>query len=276
MNSVEKFQLAQEVADSDAVLREAYAAVEWDSLDDDGKQWIAAIVGEAFNLGAARHREAARFLLWQYDRKGPLAESHEAWEQLREALTKPAGRECTCGGDPDQPTDHHDLSCPLTIPAPDAFAGLERDQLREALAIYGDRSAMGTVEPQYLQQAIDDALSWANERGIRPRGDVARKIMAEMGMDTAALSDRDDTRALEQFRIDEREDDMLIAEPHWQHGWRCIARRPKLATNEEWRPDAERIVAALSAHRGQPASVELHERRPACEGADCGEPRSTI
>jgi hypothetical protein len=47
------------------------------------------------------------------------------------------------------------------------------------------------------------------------------------------------------FMIDERDDDMLIAERHWQYGWRCIARRPKLMTNDEWRPEAERIVRAL-------------------------------
>lgn len=49
-----------------------------------------------------------------------------------------------------------------------------------------------------------------------------------------------------EFSIDERGDDMLIAERHWQFGWRCIARRPKLLTNDEWRPDADRIIAALS------------------------------
>lgn len=24
-------------------------------------------------------------------------------------------KECTCGGDVDQPTSHHDISCPLTL-----------------------------------------------------------------------------------------------------------------------------------------------------------------
>jgi hypothetical protein len=32
-------------------------------------------------------REAATFLLWQYDRKGPIADSIEAWEALRAALS---------------------------------------------------------------------------------------------------------------------------------------------------------------------------------------------
>lgn len=34
----------------------------------------------------------------------------------------------------------------------------ERDLLRQAIVRYGDRSRMGTVEPQELQQAIDDAF----------------------------------------------------------------------------------------------------------------------
>lgn len=60
-----------------------------------------------------------------------------------------------------------------------------------------------------------------------------------------------------QFSIDEREDDMLIAERHWQFGWRCIARRPKLMANNEWRPDAQRIVAALSTRAPSPEHGEL-------------------
>jgi hypothetical protein len=37
---------------------------------------------------AAGLREAAQFLLWQFDRKGPVADSLEAWEALRAALAK--------------------------------------------------------------------------------------------------------------------------------------------------------------------------------------------
>ena len=55
------------------------------------------------------------------------------------------------------------------------------------------------------------------------------------------------TAAVGQFSLDERDDDMLICERHWQFGWRCLARRPKLMTNDEWRPDAQRIINALSA-----------------------------
>lgn len=44
--------IAEDIADSDAVLRSAYAAVEWDSLDENGKEWIAAIVREAFARSA--------------------------------------------------------------------------------------------------------------------------------------------------------------------------------------------------------------------------------
>lgn len=61
-----------------------------------------------------------------------------------------------------------------------------------------------------------------------------------------------------QFSIQEREDDMLIARRDWQFGWRCIARRPKAMTNEEWRPEAERIVTALSTQ--PPPMSDVRER----------------
>lgn len=54
-------------------------------------------------------------------------------------------------------------------------------------------------------------------------------------------------RPVEGLRLEEREDDALIAAPHWQYGSIAICRRPKLMSNEEWRPIAERIIAALSA-----------------------------
>jgi hypothetical protein len=38
---------AKAICDSDAVMRAAYAACEWDSLDENGREWIAAIVREA-------------------------------------------------------------------------------------------------------------------------------------------------------------------------------------------------------------------------------------
>lgn len=59
-------------------------------------------------------------------------------------------------------------------------------------------------------------------------------------------------RPIQGLLIVERDDDALITAPHWQFGNMCIARRPKLMSNEEWRPMAERIVAALSASPPQP------------------------
>lgn len=53
------------------------------------------------------------------------------------------------------------------------------------------------------------------------------------------------------FFIDEREDDMLICAKDWQLGSRCIARRPKLASNDEWRDTAETIIAALEDARAK-------------------------
>ena len=60
------------------------------------------------------------------------------------------------------------------------------------------------------------------------------------------------------YFIQERDDDMLIAQKDWQFGSRCIARRPRLLTNDEWRPTAERIVAALTdaARKAEPPKGE--------------------
>ncbi|KEZ00630.1 hypothetical protein AI27_18010 [Sphingomonas sp. BHC-A] len=49
--TVEEIRFAQAVVDSDPVLR-VYAACEWDSLHDDGKQWIAVIIREAMKTAA--------------------------------------------------------------------------------------------------------------------------------------------------------------------------------------------------------------------------------
>jgi hypothetical protein len=51
---------------------------------------IPADRGQAMSTPDEPWRTAAQFLLWQYDRKGPLAESHEAWEQLRASLATPS------------------------------------------------------------------------------------------------------------------------------------------------------------------------------------------
>jgi hypothetical protein len=58
------------------------------------------------------------------------------------------------------------------------------------------------------------------------------------------------------YFIQERDDDMLICAEHWNYGSICVARRPKLATNDEWRPQAQRIVAALEAMRALPTIEE--------------------
>lgn len=38
-------------------------------------------------------RKAAEFLLWQYDRGGPILESEEAWEALRASMGNDGGQE---------------------------------------------------------------------------------------------------------------------------------------------------------------------------------------
>lgn len=55
------------------------------------------------------------------------------------------------------------------------------------------------------------------------------------------------------YLIQERKDDMLICARDYRFGWRCIARRPKLLKNDEWRPQAEEIVAALATLPTAPA-----------------------
>jgi hypothetical protein len=54
------------------------------------------------------------------------------------------------------------------------------------------------------------------------------------------------TPAAGDFFIQEREDDMLLCSRGWPFGG-CIARRPKLMKNADWRPIAERIVASLAS-----------------------------
>jgi hypothetical protein len=84
---------------------------------------------------------------------------------------------------------------------------------------------------------------------------IAQKVREHID---AALSTPANVAAGEgDFSIQERDDDMLIGERHWQFGWRCIARRPKLVTNAEWRADAERIVAALSSTAPPAAEAEV-------------------
>jgi hypothetical protein len=72
----------------------------------------------------------------------------------------------------------------------------------------------------------------------------------------------------DEYFIDERDDDMLIARRHWQFGSQCIARRPKLLTNEQWRPEAERIVAALSPRPASPDQGDVERVARAIYRAD--------
>lgn len=46
------YGLAASIVDCHSVMRSAYAATEWDCLDDDGKQWVTAIVREAISRAA--------------------------------------------------------------------------------------------------------------------------------------------------------------------------------------------------------------------------------
>lgn len=54
----------------------------------------------------------------------------------------------------------------------------ERDLLRQAIVRYGDRRRMGTVEPQELQQAIDDAFEAVD---VPAAPSLIARAMAEIG-----------------------------------------------------------------------------------------------
>ncbi|TJU79702.1 MAG: hypothetical protein E5Y15_23185, partial [Mesorhizobium sp.] len=56
--------------------------------------------------------------------------------------------------------------------------------------------------------------------------------------------------------IEEREDDALLVAPHWNFGKTCVARKPKLLTNDEWRPIAEQIIAGQAALSKSLASAQ--------------------
>lgn len=49
--SAEDHRRAQAIVDSDPVLR-TFGAVEWDCLNDDGREWLAIIIREAMALSA--------------------------------------------------------------------------------------------------------------------------------------------------------------------------------------------------------------------------------
>ncbi|MDE2595983.1 MAG: hypothetical protein KGL44_03800 [Sphingomonadales bacterium] len=54
MSPQEAFLLAQSICESDPVLR-TFAACEWECLNDDGKEWVTAIVREAVRRTRCAH-----------------------------------------------------------------------------------------------------------------------------------------------------------------------------------------------------------------------------
>ncbi|MER8941306.1 hypothetical protein NKH82_17625 [Mesorhizobium sp. M0915] len=57
--------------------------------------------------------------------------------------------------------------------------------------------------------------------------------------------------------IEEREDDSFLVAPHWNFGKVCVARRPKLMTNEAWRSIAEQIIGGQAALKPQAVPATL-------------------
>lgn len=114
---------------------------------------------------------------------------------------------------------------------------------------------------EVLAYVLECARRWVPEAriiGNARAGDIERAIAAIGAGGQAVASPVSDG-----YFIQERDDDMLICAKHWQYGSICIARRPKLATNDEWRSTAQDIVNALSAiaHPVQPGWRDM-ERAP--------------
>lgn len=112
--------------------------------------------------------------------------------------------------------------------------------------------AQGVSEASCVADALE-ACDWSgpsigNKAILQKAVELLRSAAIGAGGQAGASPVSDD------YFIQERDDDMLICAKHWQYGSICIARRPKLATNDEWRSTAQDIVNALSAiaHPVQP------------------------
>jgi hypothetical protein len=116
-----------------------------------------------------------------------------------------------------------------------------------------NREKLRTIAKRVLARTKDTP---APDKALMPEAALVEISLREAATDllraalaaTNAVQVEADRSGTGAFSIDERDNDMLIAERDWQFGWRCIARRPKLVTNTEWRPTAERIVSALKAN----------------------------
>jgi hypothetical protein len=80
-------------AESLRLIRNTLGALEeaWQAAWGQERPEAPAALPPLLNGQADPLRGAAAFLLWQYDQGGALAESVEAWEQLRSALAQPEG-----------------------------------------------------------------------------------------------------------------------------------------------------------------------------------------
>lgn len=91
--------------------------------------------------------------------------------------------------------------------------------------------------PLYTHPPADEPVAAPDPT---PRDDDIPRIYED------AVAPQEGEAVAVDYFIQERDDDMLICAKHWQFGSVCIARRPKLAENDVWRPTAEKIIAALT------------------------------
>jgi hypothetical protein len=128
---------------------------------------------------------------------------------------------------------------------------ISEDRLRELAEEYGDMAGKLTGE---LQDGPGAASAFYMSASL---GEVASIAIELLSLRTSPppSGEAGEVKPSAYF-IQERDDDMLICAEHWNYGSICVARRPKLATNDEWRPQAQRIVAALEAMRALPTIKE--------------------
>lgn len=232
MISTEEFRLAQEIADSAAVMREAYAAVEWDCLDDNGKVWIAAIVREAFlfGRGGATHQP-------------PTASDDYVPDEVDGYLGVDHGPDYFKKAAPTASVV--DREAVARIIDPNIWALRDQDALRREEYEREIHFGWGeTTFEDWSRRGLDKSLA---------KADAILALTARAEPD----ADVDGMPAAEEIRL-LREALMIYGD------------RVRMATS--CRPDLQQVIDRAGEATAKPPSysVSTFYRRPPCEGADCG------
>lgn len=104
------------------------------------------------------------------------------------------------------------------------------------------------------EACVDGMRGYSAEFSADPRQHIYEQDLAYQALlDLVAaegikVSIAEDMRPKMKIEIQERDDDSLLVIANSFPFARCIARRPKLVSNQEWRPTAELIVSALEAY----------------------------